>query len=184
MISRRTCSVPTEDVFPRLLYSDSRCSQACGRRSQACGPRSQASRRRYQVLPGMSPALPGALRLVVGAPRLVAGAPRYSQVHLKATASVQLTVGFDHPGILVRQLSDTPRGSQWPKYILLMNESKWVYKWATMRSYSMPRYTVHWLPRTSGVHTACSYMLRLKCTAFSFVIGSPYSSVHLQIFDP
>jgi len=76
----------------------------------------------WLALPGLSLALPGAPRLVVGAPRLVAGAPRCSQVHLKATASVQLTLGFAHPGILVRQLSDTPRGSQWPKYILLMWE--------------------------------------------------------------
>jgi len=27
MISRRTSSIPKEDVFPRLLYSDSTCSQ-------------------------------------------------------------------------------------------------------------------------------------------------------------
>jgi hypothetical protein len=54
----------------------------------------------------------GAPRLVAGAPRLVIGAPRCSQVHLKASASVQSTLGFDHPGILVRQLSDTPRDSQ------------------------------------------------------------------------
>jgi len=27
MISRRTSSIPKEDVFPRLLYSDSMCSQ-------------------------------------------------------------------------------------------------------------------------------------------------------------
>jgi len=33
-------------------------------------------------------------------------------VHLKANASVQYTLGFDHSGILVRQLSDTPRDSQ------------------------------------------------------------------------
>jgi len=27
MISRRTINIPKEDVFPRLLYSDSTCSQ-------------------------------------------------------------------------------------------------------------------------------------------------------------
>jgi hypothetical protein len=27
MISRRTSSIPKEDVFPRLLYSDSTCSK-------------------------------------------------------------------------------------------------------------------------------------------------------------
>ena len=53
MISRRTCSVPKEDVvFPRLLYCDSRCSQTCSRCSQVC-------HRRSQVLPGLSSALPG-----------------------------------------------------------------------------------------------------------------------------
>jgi hypothetical protein len=40
MSSRRTSSVPKEDVFPRMLYCDSSCSQ---------------------TLPGLSPALPGAL---------------------------------------------------------------------------------------------------------------------------
>jgi len=81
----------------------------------------------FEVLPGLSPALPGlssalpgAPRLVVGIPSLVAGAPRCSQVHLKATALVQSTLGFDHPGIPVRQLSDTAIGSQWHNDILLM----------------------------------------------------------------
>jgi hypothetical protein len=40
MSSRRNSTVPKEDVFPRMLYCDSRCSQ---------------------TLPGLSPALPGAL---------------------------------------------------------------------------------------------------------------------------
>jgi len=71
--------------------------------------------------PGLSSGVPGAPRLVVVAPRFAPGAPRCSQVHLKATASFQSTLEFDHPGILVWQLSDTPRGSQWPKYILLMS---------------------------------------------------------------
>ena len=89
MISRRTCSVPTEYVVcPRLLYSDSRCSQAC--------------RMHSQVLPWLSPDLLCPCRDV----------GRSSQVHLKATASVQSTLGFDHPGILVRQLPNTPWGSQ------------------------------------------------------------------------
>jgi len=74
----------------------------------------------WWALPGLLPVLPGAPRLVVGAPRLVSGIPRRSQVPLKDTASVQQTLGFYHPGILVWQLSDTPRCSQWPKYILLM----------------------------------------------------------------
>jgi hypothetical protein len=40
MSSRRTSSIPKDDVFPRMLYCDSRC---------------------FQTLPGLSPALPGAL---------------------------------------------------------------------------------------------------------------------------
>jgi hypothetical protein len=74
----------------------------------------------WSALLGLSPTLPGAPRLVVSAPWHVASAPRCSEMQLKATASVQYTPGFGHPGILVRQLSDTPSGSQWPKYILLM----------------------------------------------------------------
>jgi hypothetical protein len=64
------------------------------------------------ALAGLLSALPGGPSLVVSTPSLVADAPRCSQVHLRATAWVQSTQGFDHPGILVRQLSDTPRGSQ------------------------------------------------------------------------
>jgi hypothetical protein len=41
MSSRHISSVPKEDVFPRMLYCDSTCSQ---------------------TLPGFSPALPGALQ--------------------------------------------------------------------------------------------------------------------------
>jgi len=62
MISRPTRNVPKEGVLPRLLYSDSRCSQACSQRTQACGRRSQACPRRSQVLPGLWSALPGAPR--------------------------------------------------------------------------------------------------------------------------
>jgi hypothetical protein len=62
------------------------------------------------VSPDCSTVIRGTPRLVAGAPRLVVGAPRCSQVQLKASVSVQSTLGFDHPGILVRQLSHTPRG--------------------------------------------------------------------------
>jgi len=64
----------------------------------------------------------GAPRLVVSASSLVAGAPRCPKVHLKATPLVQSTLEFDHPGILVRQLSDIPTGSRWHNYILLMDK--------------------------------------------------------------
>jgi len=75
----------------------------------------------FKVLTGLSPELRGLLPVLTGAPRLVVGAPRCSQVYLKATALVQGTLGFDHPGILVWYLSDTPIGSQRHKHILLMN---------------------------------------------------------------
>ena len=98
------------------------------------------------ILPDCSTVIRGAPRLVAGAPRLVVGTPKHDtsaprcspgchhtfwssqsfrqrfQVHLKATASIQSTLGFDQPGILVRQLSDTPRGSQRHHYILLITE--------------------------------------------------------------
>jgi len=46
MISRRTSSISEEEVvFPRLLYSDSRPSQACRWHSQPCHQRSQACHR-------------------------------------------------------------------------------------------------------------------------------------------
>jgi len=61
-----------------------------------------------RLVVGASRLVVGASRLVVGASRLVVGAPRRSQVHLKGSASVQSTLGFDHHGIMVRQLSDTP----------------------------------------------------------------------------
>jgi len=53
MISKRTSSVPKEDVaLPRLLDCDSRCSETDRRRSQVCPWRSQ-------VLPGLLSAVPG-----------------------------------------------------------------------------------------------------------------------------
>jgi len=82
MISRRTSSIPKEDVFPRLLYSDSRCSQTCHQRSQVLSGLSLA-------LPVLSPAIPGAFKLVVSAPRLVAGVARCSQVHPMFSPALQ-----------------------------------------------------------------------------------------------
>jgi len=42
MISRRTSSVPKDDVFPKLLFSDARCSQACLRPSNVFPNSSQS----------------------------------------------------------------------------------------------------------------------------------------------
>jgi len=68
MISRRTSNVPKDDVFPRLLYSDSMCFQACRWRSQvlqgllsALPGLSSALPDLSSALPDMSSALPGLL---------------------------------------------------------------------------------------------------------------------------
>jgi len=71
---------------------------------------SQTALLRFEVLRG-SLAPSGAPRLILGTLRHVASAPMCSQVHLKATSSVQSTLGFDQPGILVLELPNTPRGS-------------------------------------------------------------------------
>jgi len=101
--SQRRCCVP------RLLCCDSTCSQACGRRSKACGRRSKACGWRSKACGSRSQVLPGLLSAHPDMSPALLGAPRRSQVHLKATASVQATLGFNHPGILVSQLRDTPR---------------------------------------------------------------------------
>jgi len=104
MIYMCTTRIPQHEVvFPRLLCGDLKSSQACCQCSQAGRRHSQTCRQRYKFLPGLSSLLPGLLL-----------------VHLKATVSVQSSLGFDHPWILVRQHSNTPRGPQRHNYILLM----------------------------------------------------------------
>ena len=91
MISRRTCSLPKEDVvFPRLLYCDLNCSQTCCWRSLAC-------RRCSQVLPGAPKALCSALRCSQtyhyhshGTPVQVFRDPSYSEGQLECLAKVLL----------------------------------------------------------------------------------------------
>ena len=96
---------------------------------------------RLKVLPGLSLMLLGAPRHVVGAPRLVASAPRYSQTynnHCHGTAQpvirdpsyseglpecppmVWQSSEIDASKFTLHILSDTPGGSQWVNYILLM----------------------------------------------------------------
>jgi len=61
MISRHTSGVPKEDVvYPRSLYCDSRCPQACHQCSHACGRCSHACGRCTQACHQCSRALPGA----------------------------------------------------------------------------------------------------------------------------
>jgi len=102
MISSNSNSIPKEDVgFPRLLYSDLRCSQAYGQYSQVIPGL-------LLVLLGLSPALPAALMVVTWPLMSTQIFRQCSQVHLKAAALVQYTLGFDYHGILVWQLPDTP----------------------------------------------------------------------------
>jgi len=88
MISRRTSSVPKEDVFPRLLYCDSRCSQSCRRRSEACRRRtktcrrrSQTCRRRSQTCCRRSQTCRRRSQALPGVPKVFSGAPRCSQTY-------------------------------------------------------------------------------------------------------
>jgi hypothetical protein len=124
MISGCTNSVPKEDVFPPLLYSDFRCSQACCRRSQvlpglllALPDLSSVLPDLSSALPDLSSALPGsprlgisAPRLVVGTPRLVAGAPRCSQVKPKFPPAHRgvLKLIATTPMVLLYQSSEIP----------------------------------------------------------------------------
>jgi len=135
MISRRTSNVPKEDViFPRLLYSDSRCSQACRRRSQTCRRRSQACRRRSQTCRRRSQVLPGAPKVLSGAPRCsqiyhnhshgtpvpVIRDPSYSEGRPECPPRVWYSPEIGASKFTLHILSDTPGGFQWLKYILLM----------------------------------------------------------------
>ena len=127
MISRYTCNIPKDVILPRLLYSDSRCFQACCCRSQA-GPQ------RFL----------GAPTHVVGTPRHVAHAPRWSQTYhnhfhgtpvpvirnpsasesrLECTPRVWYSPEIDTFKFTFHILSDTPGVIQRLKYILLMSAS-------------------------------------------------------------
>jgi len=146
MISRRTSSVPKEDiVFPRLLYCDSRCSQTCHQRSEACRWRTQTSRRGTQVRPDWLSALPGlslALRGAPRSPKVRSGAPRCSQTYHNHSHGTPVAVSrdpsysegqqecpprvwyspeIDASKFTLHILSDTPGVFQWLKFILLMN---------------------------------------------------------------
>jgi len=121
MISRRTSSVPKEDVFPRLLYCDSRCSQTCRRGSQAC-------HRRSHVLPGAPEVLSGALRCSQtyhnhshGTRVPVIRDPSYSQSRPECPPRVWYSPEIDASKFALHILSDTPGGFQRLRYIVLMD---------------------------------------------------------------
>ena len=118
MISRHTSNVLKEDVvFPRLLYSDSRCSQACRwrsqtfcRRSQTFCRRCQAGRRHSLTCRRRSLIVDGAPWLVASAPWLVAGAPWCSQVLPKFSPALRgiLKLITITPMVLLYQSSEIP----------------------------------------------------------------------------
>jgi len=96
MISRRTSGVPKEDVVsPRLLHSDSRCSETCRQGSQACRCCSQACRGRWQACcwrsraccwrsqacHQFSQACHWHSQVLPGAPKVLSGAPSCSQTY-------------------------------------------------------------------------------------------------------
>jgi len=149
MISRRTSSIPKADVvFSRLLYCDSRYSETCCRHSEAYRRHSQAShwrcqarRRRSQACRQRSQALPGAPKVLSGAPRCfqtyhnhsngtpvpVIRDPSYSEGLLECPPMVWYSPEIDISKFTLHILSDTPGGSQWLKYILLMISSGWLW---------------------------------------------------------
>jgi len=93
MISRCTSTVPKDDVVsPRLLYSNSRCSQVSHWGSQVFPAffsgvtnRSSELSNLLSALLDWSSALPG----IASVPRLVADAPRCSQMHPKFSPSLR-----------------------------------------------------------------------------------------------
>jgi len=125
MISRHTSSVPKDnDLFPRLLYCDSRGSQTCHLRSQ--------------VLPGLSSALPcannvlsGALRCSQichkhspGTPVPVTRDPSYSEGRQVWPPRVWYSPEIEASKSSLHILSDTSGVFWWLKYILQMMASK------------------------------------------------------------
>jgi len=102
MISRRTSSVPKEDVVfsdcstvsrdaPRLVAGALRCSQATRRHAPACHRHSQACHGHSQVLPG--------------APKVLSGAPKCSQTYRNHSHGTPVAV--------IRDPSSSLRHSWW-----------------------------------------------------------------------
>jgi hypothetical protein len=141
MISRRTSSIPKEDAFPRLLYSDSRCSHECRRHSRSCNRRTQtccqcshACHRRCKTCCPHSQVLPDAPKVLsstpkcsqinhnhsLGTPVLVIRDPSYSEGRQECPPRVWDSPEIDPSKFTLHILSDTPGGFQWLKYILLM----------------------------------------------------------------
>jgi len=113
MISRGTSSVPKDDIFSKLLFSELRCSQGCRLHSQMFLGLPLSLEGVPPVHCGLLLVHPSAQLVITRFPRSLQMVRQHIQVHLNATASVQSTLGFQHHGILVQQLPNTPGGSQW-----------------------------------------------------------------------
>jgi len=82
--SRHTCSIPKEDLFPRLLNGDSRCSQTCCWRSQPCYQCSETCCQLSQVHPKFFPAHRGVPKLITITPMVLLYQSSEISVTLKA----------------------------------------------------------------------------------------------------
>jgi len=79
MISSHTCNIPKDVVFPRLLFSDSRCFQAGHWRSHVLLGLSSAIPDLSLVLPDLSLALPHLLSALPGLTPALPGAPKCTE---------------------------------------------------------------------------------------------------------
>jgi len=121
-------------VFPWLLYCDSRRSQVLPGLSSALPSMSSGLPDMSSVLPGLWSALPGAPKVLSSTPRCsqicpnhshgtpvtVISDPSYSKGRLEFPPRVWYSPEIDALQFTLHVLSDTPGGSQWRKYILLI----------------------------------------------------------------
>jgi len=146
MISRHSSSNYKEDVvYPRLRYCELKCSQRCQWHIQACRRCSQANCQHFQPCCRHSQGCCWHSQLLPGAPRVHSGTLRCSQTyqnHLivilapfircsscsegqpEYTSKVWYFPENDTSKLTLHILSDTPGGSQWLSYILLIYVEK------------------------------------------------------------
>jgi len=132
---------PRRYHFPRLLYSDLRCHQACHWCSKACRwctqrcfLHFQTCRWGFQTCRRQSQLRCGASEVPSGAPKcfqayynhshishgLVIREPSYSEGWLECPPRVWYSSDIDISKFTLHILSDTPGGFQWLKYIKLI----------------------------------------------------------------
>ena len=157
MISTRTSSIPKEDVFPKLVYSDSRWAQTCRRRSEGYHRGSHSGHRRSQTCGRCSqtcrqcsPTCRRHCQVLLGAHRVLSNAPKWSPTHHNHShvtprqvikdltdsegqpechPTVWYSPVIDTSNLTLHILSDTSGGSQRLNYILLMTYTWQYYIW-------------------------------------------------------